>query len=426
MKNFWRNIHLYLSLAAGIVIMIVCFTGATLVFEKELQMYIYPERYTVVPGVKRASIEDAVALLQKKVKGISVTGAKVYNDPSRSLELSYSEEKKEKANRDGQKKHGGAKSPEKEDPKKEEGKKGEGKKPEAGKGGGGSQAFVNPYTGELISLYTHRNSFFFTMFSLHRWLLAGDAGKLIVGISTSVFLFILITGIILWWPKTKAKLKQHLTLKWAGWKRVNHDLHVVIGFYTAIFLFAFAFTGLAWSFEWFNNGIYWITGTENKRPEPPASVIIATAPMGIDQILEIAQHEVPDAIFYTINKPKDSTAAYAVTVMPADPVHEKASDQYFFDQYTGKLLATALYKDRNLGQRVRGIFYPIHVGSIGGVAGRIIAFLACIAGVTFPMTGTILWINRLNKEKKKKNKKARKKQPMIDIPFVDKKKITVS
>jgi uncharacterized iron-regulated membrane protein len=422
MKNFWRNIHLYLSLAAGIVIMIVCFTGATLVFEKELQMYIYPERYTVAPGEKRVSIDDAATALQKNVKGISVTSAKVYSDPTRSLELSYSEEKKEKGNRDGQKKREDKKSSEKEG-----GKKGEGKKPEAGKGGGGgSQAFVNPYTGEVISLYTHRNSFFFTMFSLHRWLLAGDVGKLIVGISTSIFLFILITGIILWWPKTKAKLKQHLTLKWAGWKRINHDLHVVIGFYTAIFLFAFAFTGLAWSFEWFNNGIYWITGTENKRPEPPISVAASTAPMGIDQILEIAQHQVPNAVFYTVNKPKDSTAAYAVTVMPIDPVHEKASDQYFFDQYTGKLLGTALYKDRNLGQRVRGIFYPIHVGSIGGTAGRIIAFLACVAGVTFPITGTILWINRLSKEKKKKNKKAAKKQSSIDVPLIGKKEITVS
>jgi hypothetical protein len=26
------------------------------------------------------------------------------------------------------------------------------------------------------------------------------------------------------------------------------------------------------------------------------------------------------------------------------------------------------------------------------------AFLACIAGVTFPITGTILWINRVRKK----------------------------
>ncbi len=415
MKNFWRNIHLYLSLAAGIVIMIVCFTGATLVFEKELQMSIYPERYTVTPGEKRVDLDATVAALKQKVKGASVSSVKVYSNPERSLELTYSEEKKHAEGGERQKMKE-KKSSKKGDHKKEDGKKENGKKPEAGKGGGGSQAFFNPYTGELISLYTHRNSFFFTMFSLHRWLLAGDVGKLIVGISTSIFLFIILTGLILWWPRTKAKLKQHLTLKWAGWKRINHDLHIVIGFYTSIFLFAFAFTGLAWSFEWFNNGIYWVTGTENKRPEPPASIAATTAPVTMEQILAAAKQQVPNAIYYSINKPKDSIAAYAVTVMPIDPVHEKASDQYYFDQYTGKLLGAVLYTDRNLGQRARGIFYPIHVGSIGGLPGRIIAFLSCIAGVTFPITGLILWINRLNK-KKKKLKKSLKKEAASGVPL---------
>ncbi len=397
MKNFWRNIHLYLALAAGIVIMISCFTGATLVFEKEWQQLIYPERYTVTPGEKRVSLDEAVVAFQRSHKGTAVTGIKVYTDPARSLELNYSEEKKH--DKKEEKKH--------ENKHREGGKKEEGRKGEAGKGaGGGSQAFVNPYTGELISLYTYRNTFFFTMFSLHRWLLAGDAGKLIVGISTSIFLFIIITGIILWWPKTRAKLRQHLTLKWAGWKRINHDLHIVIGFYTSIFLFSFAFTGLAWSFEWFNNGIYWITGTENKRPEPPLSVAAPGTPATYDQILAAAKLQAPAAAYYTINKPKDSAAVYTVTVLSLNPVHEKASDQYFFDQYSALPLGSALYNDRNLGQRVRGIFYPIHVGSIGGLPGRIIAFVSCIAGVTFPITGVILWINRLNKKKKKAKKKA--------------------
>jgi uncharacterized iron-regulated membrane protein len=79
--------------------------------------------------------------------------------------------------------------------------------------------------------------------SLHRWLLGGSdsIGKTITGISTLIFLFILITGIILWWPKTKNILLRQLKIKQsAGWKRFNHDLHIVLGFYSAIFLFIFA------------------------------------------------------------------------------------------------------------------------------------------------------------------------------------------
>jgi uncharacterized iron-regulated membrane protein len=389
MKVFWRNIHLYLGLATGLVILVVCFTGAVLVFEKEFQQTLYPERYFVAAQTTRLSLDSIVQKFEASVTNAKVSGVKLYADPQRSLEVSYVEKKRNKSEGGDQKKSEGKASKAKDTK----------KKPEAPRA---KQAFVNPYSGELISLYDSRSGFFFTMFSLHRWLLMGDAGKIITGTSTLIFLFILITGIILWWPKTKAKLKQHLTLKWAGWKRINHDLHIVIGFYTAIFLFAFAFTGLAWSFEWFNNGIYWVTGTESKRPEPPASVYLpAVKPVSTESILDNIQTYVPDASYTQLNLPKDSAAVYAVTVMTGSAAHERASDQYFFDQYTGQLAGTALYNERNVGQRIRSTFYPIHVGSIGGLPGRIIAFMACIAGTTFPITGVILWLNRLKTRNQK-------------------------
>ncbi len=362
MKVFFRTIHLYLSLAAGLVIAVVCFTGAVLVFEKEMQESIYPERYSVTAGAGRVSLERMSDELRRNIPGVKIASAKVYTDPGRTVELNY----------------------------------GEGR-------GDNNQAFMNPYTGELIALYAYRNTFFFTMFSLHRWLLAGDVGKMIVGVSTVVFLFILITGIILWWPKNKKILKHRLTMKWTGgWKRLNHDLHIVMGFYTAIFLFAFAFTGLAWSFKWFNDGIYWVTGTENKPPKPPASKPVEGAmPISIDQAYRIAQAQMPGAEYYSIARARDPKAAIQVTIMPHDAVHERASSQIFIDQYSGNVIKTVRYEDRNLGQKVRTTFYPIHVGSIGGITGRIIAFIACVAGFTFPITGVILWINRLNKKKRR-------------------------
>lgn len=367
MKNFFRSIHLYLGLAAGLVIMLTCITGAALVFEKELQHSIYPERYYVESSAAKLPLDTLASTVMTAIPGAKITGIKVYAEPNRSAEVSYSEKGKEQ----------------------------------------NGQAFVNPYTGELISLYSYRNTFFYTIFALHRWLLAGDTGKMIVGVSTVIFLFILITGIVLWWPKKK-KLKQRLKLKFdGGWKRINHDLHIVIGFYSAIFLFAFAFTGLAWSFKWFNDGIYWVTGTENKRPDPPTSTFIADAKtISWESAYKRVASQVANVQYYNLNAPKDSVGAISISTLSVTPVHEKASDQYFLDQYTGSMIGKALYADRNLGQRVRSLFYPIHVGSIGGLPGRIIAFLVCVAGFTFPVTGVILWLNRLKKEKKKVLKKS--------------------
>jgi uncharacterized iron-regulated membrane protein len=379
MKLFFRRIHLYLGLTAGIVISITCLTGAALVFEKELQSVIYPERYYVKPQEVTVPLSELVTSLRRHVPEAKVAGIKIYKDPKRSVEISFTEE--------DQKPHTAAAS----------------KKPQAGAGPASNQAFMNPYTGNLISLYTHRNSFFYTIFSLHRWLLAGDAGKLIVGVSTSIFLFILITGFVLWWPEKKKKLKQRLRVKFgAGWKRLLHDLHITLGFYSAIFLFLFAFTGLAWSFEWFNNSIYWVTRSDNKRSEPPASVYAGTStPVDLDRIFSSVKQTVREVQYYAVALPRDSSASFAVTVLSENPVHEKASDQYYFDQYTGNLIGTNLYRDRNPGQKTRSIFYSIHVGSIAGLPGRIVAFGACILGFTFPVTGVILWLNRLKKQKRK-------------------------
>ncbi|KAA9324996.1 PepSY-associated TM helix domain-containing protein [Adhaeribacter soli] len=402
MKIFFRNIHLYLSLAAGLVIAVVCFTGAALTFEKELNAWIYPERYHVQVGTQKASLDQMVAVVKGLKPEVKVSSVKVFNDPTRTIEIGYTDEKEKAGDKGavGKEKENGSKT----------GEKGE-QKGEKGKGKNGKVAYFNPYTGELIATSGQKTPFFQTMFGLHRWLLVQGPGKIVVGVSTIFFLFIIATGIVLWWPKNKKILKQRLTMKWdGGWKRLNHDLHLVIGFYTAIFLFAFAFTGLVWSFEWYHNAIYTLTGTTKELPEPPLSTVQEGAkPISFEQAYAIAKAEIPGASFYNLSAPKEADAALTVNLMPKEAAHERANTQLFLDQYSGNVLGKLALEDKNLGQRIRAAFYPIHVGSIGGLPGRIIAFISCIAGFTFPITGLILWLNRLKKEKKKSRKKTRKK-----------------
>lgn len=362
MKTFLRNIHLYFALVSGLVIAVVCLTGALLVFEKETYFLIYPERYFVEKQNKKLSLDSLTELVKIQVPEAKISSVRIYSDQERTVEISFSK----------------------------------------GKERGGQIAFMNPYTGKLIAAGANRTEFFQTVFGLHRWLLADDTGKLIVGISTILFLFILITGIILWWPRNKQALKSRLLFVWnKGWKRINHDLHISLGFYTAIFLFIFAFTGLAWSFKWFNDGIYWITGTENTQMQTPVSRSQGKkTETQFQKIFNSVSLISPNADYYSINKPREKDGVFSVTVLPENAPHERASDQYFYDPMTFENIGQLLYSDRNLGQRVRSIFFPFHVGSIGGIVGRIIAFISCLAGFTFIFTGIILWINRLKRKLK--------------------------
>jgi uncharacterized iron-regulated membrane protein len=187
----------------------------------------------------------------------------------------------------------------------------------------------------------------------------------------------------------------------ASFKRLNHDLHIVLGFYSAIFLFIFAFTALAWSFKWFNNGIYKVTGSSMKPVEPPQSVYNpGNKAISYDSAFIALSKVANDAQFYILRAPNDSTGIFSATVLPLG-AHESASDSYYIDQYSGQVIGNIKFGDRSLGQRIRSTFKPVHVGSIYGLPSKIIAFIVCVLGVTFPITGTIMWINRLRKKKVK-------------------------
>jgi len=397
MKVFFRNIHLYLSLAAGIVILIACFTGAILVFEKELQETFSPDRYFAKPEGQRLSSDEMILRVKAEYPDVKISSLKAYTDPNRTVEIGVTSPEAPKGESSG-KPATEAKA----------GKEGKG---EAKKGGEGARktAFVNPYTGKVVELYSYRETFLYKVFALHRWLLGKNdgPGKYIVGISTLIFLFILITGVVLWWPKTRKILSQRLKIKWDGsWKRLNHDFHIVLGFYTSIFLFIFSFTGLAWSFQWFNKGIYTVTRSEMKPPaEPPSSTLLAgSVTIGYDEVLNRASQEIKDVLYYNISAPKDSAGVYSVTVLP-EKAYEMASNTYYLDQYNGKVIGSLMFSDKNLGQRVRSSFKPVHTGSIFGVYSKIIAFITCLLGATFPVTGTIMWIQRLNKKKRREKSK---------------------
>ena len=386
MKVFFRRIHLYLGLSAGLVIMICCLTGAILVFQKELEQVFHKQRYFAQEGEKRLSLDSLVAGVKKNYPGAKVNSVKVYINNERTTEVNVTVvDKKQNTTQP-------TTATKKQEPRTVQ------RSPTF-------TAYVNPYTGEVVELYNSRQGFFYNVMALHRWLLGSNngPGKYITGVATFIFLFILITGIILWWPKTKKILSQRLKIRsTAGWKRLNHDLHIVLGFYSSIFLFVFAFTALAWSFEWFNKGIYKVTASSMKPPEIPSSTYIESAnKLGFDSVFSLATTNFANKEYYTIATPKDSVGALSVTVLSKEAMHETATDVFYFDQYSGKFLGQYLFSDRNLGAQVRATFRPVHVGSVWGLPSKIIAFIVCLLGTSFPITGVILWLNRTGKKKPK-------------------------
>nr|WP_262901622.1 PepSY-associated TM helix domain-containing protein [Salegentibacter tibetensis] len=64
--------------------------------------------------------------------------------------------------------------------------------------------YIHPYNGELLHMDNNLTGFFPFMLEGHKFLwLPKSIGEQLVAWSTVIFAIMLLTGIILWWPKTE-------------------------------------------------------------------------------------------------------------------------------------------------------------------------------------------------------------------------------
>lgn len=238
MRKLFKQIHLWISVPVGLIISIVCLTGALLVFEKEITRAVSPHLYTVdyTEGATPLKPSQIVALINNQISDtLEVNSLQMARNPEEAWMVSF-------------------------------------------KNAGRRQLSINPYSGE-INGWVEGSSFFQTVRKLHRWLLdapaqkgAPSTGKTIVGISTLLMVVILISGLVIWWPRSRKSLQNRLKLSCnKGWFRFWYDSHVSLGFYATIFLLIMALTGLTWSFRWYRTGFYALFGASTEQPQQTAA-----------------------------------------------------------------------------------------------------------------------------------------------------------
>lgn len=276
-------------------------------------------------------------------------------------------------------------------------------------------AYVNPYNGKVLGTYDEKNGFFQIVKMIHwSFLLKQSWGTYVVGIPVLIFVFMLISGIILWWPKNKAARKQRFSFKWKNvqnWKRKNYDLHNVLGFYASVFALIFSITGLFYAFLFVQSSIYFIF-SGGKTAYPDFSSITKKAPIELrtegtlDKISNTVKAKYPDSYNFSIDlghKHMDDHEHpnFEVYVKHLSYSYHKSSS-LIFDENSGELLHTHDMKDKNFGEKTVGANYDIHVGSILGLPTKIIAFIVSLICASLPVTGFMIWWGR----RKKKTPKA--------------------
>lgn len=398
MKRFKKAVlfvHRWLGLISGLVVFVVSITGCIYVFQQEItdalhrkQLYVTPGQTPVLP-LSVLQRKAQAALGEKK----QITFIQTYKDAKKAWTFGAFKSNKEAVTYFGAVTYYDI-------------------------------ACVNPYTGEITGVIDHKHDFFNIIKFLHWSLLLNTPyGQPIVGWSTFIFVVLMITGLVLWWPKRKKKdLKQAFTVKWkARWRRVNYDLHNVLGFYVTILALIIALTGMTWAFKWFQATVYVVASGTTKPPPKeeyksvqPAATVTGNA---LDIAFADARRYMPDAERVGVRPPAKAEATVRIsTYRSSETFYDR--DELQYDQYSGQRLALRTPKDKNRGERLLEMNYDIHVGAIAGLPGKIAAFLASLLCASLPVTGFLVWWGKRNKKSKKKAAPAAARKVMAEAEMV--------
>ena len=294
----------------------------------------------------------------------------------------------------------------------------------------GSRASVllNPYDGKIIEgqdLKTNqtrpkKNEFNFWNFIRqgHRALwLPWEIGRPLVNYATLAFVLVLISGLIIWFPKTKKAAKSRLWFNWkekTPTKRKIFDMHSVLGFYFCFVLLAISFSGMVWGINWWSEGLYKVTTGGKDLPAWSAAKsdtlhidTLMTPALAADLVYDKLSKENPLAEGLSINFPdaEDKASVVSVTVSPEKDLYYN-SDRYSFDRYSLKEIIipgpyNGRYKDASFGDKLRRMNYEIHIGTVWGTPGRILVLFGALFGASLPITGLYIFIKKHKRTKKK-------------------------
>lgn len=272
-----------------------------------------------------------------------------------------------------------------------------------------TSVYMNPYTGEVLKVKSVSRSdspdFFRFILNGHRALwLPYDIGRPIVGVAVLIFVFLLLSGLVLWWPTKwiKSIRDKSFKIKWsASFKRVNYDMHNVLGFYSMLFLLIISMTGLVWSFGWFSKSLYWVMSggkplVENRESPKSDTTHVKTFELStVDRVLLNISKQNPQASGIMVSIPEKPSDPIGAFVYKQRNTYYNM-DRYSFDQQTLKEISiktpfSGKYIEANIPDKIRRMNYDIHVGSVLGLTGKIIAFFASLISASLPITGFLIW-----------------------------------
>jgi uncharacterized iron-regulated membrane protein len=358
LRNLLLKVHLYLGLAAAIILVILGLTGAVIAFEFDIDHWMHRSIWYVKTGTRILPEEDLVRAAQERFAPARVAAIQIWREANLVQVMQMTDR---------------------------------------------TAVYVNPYDGSIQGRTMGQNRTQRTLGAIHQihLRLAPDprsmpafsaVGKKIISIA-GLFLVVLVpTGFILWWRTRRASIKFG-----GSWFRICFDAHHAIGIYAALFLLIAAITGVMIGFDFGEEAIYAFTHSERPKFEkPPQSTPVPGAkPIAVNKAVEIARGAMPEATVAVIQLPLNPKAAYNVQMRVPEETSEAVHSTVTIDQFSGQVLRVINFKTDSMGYRVIRFNRSIHTGDVLGTPTHIIVSLSSLLLVAMVLTGVVIWWKKL-------------------------------
>lgn len=345
------QLHLLAGLTAGLVLIVMALAGAWMVFRPQLEPRAHPELMTVTPGRERVPLDTLTANADAAYPGRKFNQVRFWAEPTRSVMIRCSNS---------------------------------------------DQIYLDPWTGRVLGLQSRYGGVFGTAENIHRFLgLGSDVGTHVTAVAAFLFIFIILSGVILWMPPAWRAVRSALTLRFnlSGRARLL-NWHRTLGAYTALFVLLSALTGLPHAYSWYEHGVYRLAGS----PVPKAPAASASAPgsttVPAEMIWRRAAAELPDYQSANVYLPKAGDNAVLVWIVGADAPHPHARSEYYVDAGTGALLQATPYAASTAGHKLFYWMLAWHLGQAGGPLLQVMVFLATLGVPVLAITGAWSYFQR--------------------------------
>jgi uncharacterized iron-regulated membrane protein len=362
-KKIIGKIHLWLGLSSGLVVLFLGITGCILAFQQEIESATQSYRY--VPAKQQPILMPSVL---KPIAEAQVPGkhphSVLYEQGKAAQVMFYGEDYYD-------------------------------------------VVYLDPYSGEVLKNKNMNRDFFRQVIIGHYQLwLPVQIGQPIVATATLIFLILMITGIVLWWPKNKAARKQRFSIKWnVRWRRKNYDLHTVLGFYMSWIAIFIAITGLVMGFQWFAGTVYYVSSGGDRmqlyyEPVSQKKPISDSSFQAVDSLYRMAAATYKQGETIEVHFPETDTSVVALAINPKPGTYWKV-DYTYYDQYSLQEIPVThpygQYAKASIADKISRMNYDIHVGAIGGLPTKLLAFFASLIAASLPVTGFLIWWGRRKK-----------------------------